>query len=201
VDPRPWDPWPRHTHHSGASIAVRSAVYLAVGGLPEVSHGEDRGFIERLERRDCKIRRDPGLTVIVSGRRVGRAHGGMADTIARRIIVQDIWADDRLEMPQAALRRAQLRGDARAVWSSHLDCRFLASRLMLPVAALEGMMCCPWFGDAWAVIEAASPVLKRRPIAMVRLDAAIRQAEPMLRQLQQETITQTRFGMMQACAE
>jgi GT2 family glycosyltransferase len=206
IDPRPWDPWPRHTHRSGASIAVRSAVYAAVGGLPKVSHSEDRDFIAKLEQRDCKIRHDPCLTVIVSGRRVGRAEGGMAETIARRMMAQDIWADDRLEMPLAALRRSQLRREARAIWASHLACGFLASTLRLPFAELEVMMRSPWFGDAWAAIEATSPVLERRPVAMTQLRAAIREADPILCQLREAgglvaEVAQTRFGDVQVWAE
>ncbi|MCB8883656.1 glycosyltransferase family 2 protein [Acidisoma cellulosilytica] len=180
IDPRIWDSWPRHTHRSGASIAVRSAVYAAVGGVPHVSQSEDREFIAKLEGRDCKIRHDNGIIVTVSGRRLGRAPGGMAETIARRIIQQDKWADDRLEAPQAALRRAQLRRAARDVWTLPSDCRSLASALRLPVSQIQAFMLSPWFGAAWAEIEAASPVLRRKPIAMASLPHAIREAAPIL---------------------
>jgi len=206
VDPRPWDPWPRLSHRSGASIAVRAAVFAAVGGLPPVAHSEDRGFIARLERRDCKIRHDPALTVVVSGRRLGRAAGGMAETIARRVVEQDIWADDRLEMPQAALLRSQLRRQARTVWSGHRDSRPLAASLMLPQAELAAAMLRPWFGDAWAALEASSPVLERRPVAMAQLTALIVEAEPILvrlRAAQLQTSEQTKspsFGSVRAAA-
>jgi GT2 family glycosyltransferase len=186
VDPRPGDPWPRHTHRSGASIGVRAAVFTAVGGLPEVSHGEDRAFIARLEARDCKIRHDPGIVVRVSGRRVGRAEGGMAATIARRVVAQDFWADERLEMPQAALRRAQLRTQARAVWKGNLDCRFLAMDLEVRPTDLAAMVRSAWFGLAWASIEAASPILARRAVAMRQLRSAIREAERIVRALRED---------------
>jgi hypothetical protein len=185
IDPRSGDPWPRHTHQSGASIAVRSAVYTAVGGLPLVSHSEDRGFVARLRGRDCKIRHDSGIVVTVSGRRLGRAAGGMAEAIARRIIQQDQWADDRLELPQAALRRAQLRRAARTVWSSHVDCRSLALALGLPISQVQTLMRSPWFGTAWVEIEAVSPILRREPIAMASLKDGIREAEPILFLLRQ----------------
>ncbi|MCB8878332.1 glycosyltransferase [Acidisoma silvae] len=189
VDPRPWDPWPRHTHRSGASIAVRSAVYAAVGGLPHVSHSEDRGFVARLEHRDCKIRHDTEITVTVSGRHSGRARGGMAEAIARRIIKQDEWADDRLEMPQAALRRAELRCRARAVWQSPVHgLPSLASMLMLPPAQVERFMRSPWFGGAWADIESVSPVLRRMPIPMAALRDAIMEAKPILNQLRKTAV-------------
>lgn len=185
VDPQLSDPWPRHTHCSGASIGVHSRVFEAVGGLPPVSRGEDRAFIARLEARDCKIRHDPSIVVTVSGRRVGRAEGGMAATIARRTVTQDIWADDRLELPQAALRRARLRAQARRVWTAHLDCRFLALELGMSQVELTALMRSPWFGAAWARIEAVSPILLRRPLAMRQLRSAVREAEQIVQALRQ----------------
>jgi hypothetical protein len=183
LDPRPYDPWPRHTQRSGASIAVGAAVYRAVGGMPHVPHGEDRALIDVLDRRDCKVRHDRTIEVIVSGRVVGRAEGGMAATIARRMLVQDRWADDRLEAPQAAIRRFRLRAEARRIWTAHRDCRALAATLHLPHADLLAMMRSPWFGAAWAEIEAASPVLQRRPIEMTALRAGITDAESLLEAL------------------
>jgi hypothetical protein len=183
LDPRPYDPWPRHTHRSGASIAIGAAVYRAVGGVPAVPHGEDRALIAALEQRDCKIRHDRRLTVTVSGRVVGRAEGGMAATIARRMLVQDRWADDRLEAPEAAMRRARRRAEARRIWAGHLGSEALAAALGLSPGELRTMMQSPWFGAAWAAIEAAAPRLRRTPIAMAELAAGVRQAEGLLAQL------------------
>jgi hypothetical protein len=183
LDPRPHDPWPRHTHRSGASIAVGAAVYRAVGGVPAVTHGEDRALVAALERRDCKIRHDRRLTVTVSGRVVGRAEGGMAATIARRMLVQDRWADDRLEGPEAAMHRARLRAEARRIWAGNLLTEALATALDLAPGELAAMMRRPWFGAAWAAIEAAAPRLRRVPIAMAELPAGIRQAESLLGRL------------------
>ncbi len=183
LDPRPYDPWPRHTHRSGASIAIGAAVYRAVGGMPHVPHGEDRALIDALDRRDCKVRHDRRLEVIVSGRLVGRAEGGMAATISRRMLVQDRWADDRLEAPQAAVRRFRLRAEARRIWAAHRNCRSLAAALALPHDDVVAMMRSPWFGAAWASLEAASPVLERRPIEMAALGPGITEAEGLLKGL------------------
>jgi GT2 family glycosyltransferase len=186
LDPRPHDLWPRHTHCSGASIAVGAAIYRAVGGVPVAAHGEDRALIAALDRRDCKIRHDPALEVTVSGRMVGRAEGGMAATIARRMLAQDRWADDRLEPPEAAARRARLRAEARRAWAGRLGPGSLSVALDLAPDDLGRMMRSAWFGAAWAAIEAASPTLRPTPIAMADLAAGVRAAERLLAGLTME---------------
>jgi hypothetical protein len=188
IDPNPWDSWPKHSQCSGASIAVRAAIYAAVGGLPAVNHSEDRGFIAKLEWRDCKIRHDVGIVVKVSGRTFGRAVGGMAETIARRIIKQDEWADERLEAPEAAVRRAELRRRARTVWKTSSGCCSLATSLLLPAAQVEHLLRSPWFGKAWSDLETLSPLLMRQPIAMGTLPEAIRQATPIIELLLKTTL-------------
>ena len=162
LDPRPADPWPRHTHRAGASIAVTAAVYRAVGGIPPVGQGEDRALIEAWSAGIARSAMIRSLQVIVSGRMVGRAEGGMAATIARRILVQDRWADDRLEAPAAAIRRSRLRAESRWVWRGHRDCRALATSLGLPQEVVLRLMRSPWFGTAWAGNRSGEPGARRR---------------------------------------
>lgn len=107
VDPDPWDPWPRHTEHSGASIAVTRAMFRRVGGMPSLSLGEDRAFARALRLAGARVRHAPEVRVVVSGRILGRAEGGMADTIRRRLVAPDTMLDDALE--PAADRLARLR--------------------------------------------------------------------------------------------
>jgi len=110
INPDADDPWPRHTENSGASIAVTRPAYHRVGGIPTVALGEDRAFHAALRAADLRIRHAPEVRVVVSGRILGRAAGGMADTIRRRLVAPDLWLDDALE-PVAArvlrLRRAR----------------------------------------------------------------------------------------------
>lgn len=114
VEPVAWDPWPRHAEHSGASIAVTRAAFRAVGGMPAPALGEDRAFAAVLRRAGMRLRHAPEVRVVVSGRILGRATGGMADTIRRRLVAPDLFLDDALEPALDRLTRLQARRDNRA---------------------------------------------------------------------------------------
>jgi hypothetical protein len=180
IDPNPDDPWPRHTQHSGASIAFSVAALRAIGGVPRVAIGEDRALIEAAMKHDARVRHDPEIDVIVSGRMVGRAEGGMAATIARRMIKQDEWADDRLEPVEAAIARSTLRAEARRLWRKRPDRQEISEMAldlaMGEVGALAAIFRLPRFGAAWQAIEQASPRLQRQPVAMHELAALISEA-------------------------
>ena len=109
LDPDPWDPLPRHTQNSGASIAVTVAAYRRAGGIPAAILGEDRAFFAALRRIDARIRHSPACHAVVSGRAEGRAAGGMAETIRRRLRTPDLLLDERLEPAADCTRRAHLR--------------------------------------------------------------------------------------------
>ncbi len=179
LDADPSDPWPRHTEESGASLAVRRDTFLAAGGVPAVRSGEDRALVDALRRIDARIRHDQEVTVTVSGRIRGRAAGGMADTIRRRMQCQDSMLDSALEPAGNRIRRLLARRLMRAAWSTPDDrgqnLIDLASQLALPGKQLEGWLALPYFGAAWALAEAASPKLKRElvPRETVEKESAV----------------------------
>lgn len=113
VDPEPCDPWPRHTEQSGASIAVSRVMFRFVGGIPALPLGEDRAFARALRLAGARVRHAPEVRVVVSGRILGRAEGGMADTIRRRLVAPDTLLDDALEPAADHLARLQRRRAAR----------------------------------------------------------------------------------------
>ena len=171
IDPDPHDPWPRHTQESGATLAVTRRAFLDAGGFPAMSSGEDRGFVAALRHTDARVRHSPAPLVTVSARLSGRAAGGMAETIQRRMVAPDLFIDDRLEPAAAAVRRATLRNAARRCHgpASGGDLARLAAMLGLMEAEVRSALEASTFGSAWARIEAASPALVRQRVATAEL--------------------------------
>jgi glycosyltransferase involved in cell wall biosynthesis len=180
LDPEPHDKPPRHTEASGASLAVRTNMFRRVGGIPAIRSGEDRAFVRALWMMDARVRHDPSIAVTVSGRIIGRAEGGMADAIRRRMIRQDEFTDDQAEPAADAFRRYGLRYRVRRAWVGTVDTT-LARDLLLSPARLDAALSRRWFGAAWAALEAASPVLKRSRVRFADLPREIAAAETLLR--------------------
>jgi len=170
------DPWPRHQQHSGASIAVTAEALRRAGGPPAVPNGEDRALIEKLRLVDTKIRHAPEISVFVSGRLEGRAVGGMADTIRRRLVAPDIFADKALEPAIDAYRRALAKARLRMAWQTRRDVTQLAEELLIAPDALLAAMSAPYFGAAWAHVQKFSPVLNRRRLRVADLPCETRHA-------------------------
>lgn len=170
LDPDPADPLPRHTQNSGASIAVTAHFHAKCGGVPAVTSGEDRAFIEALRRVDARIRHAPEVHVQVSGRIEGRCKGGMADTIRRRLIQPDEYIDDRLEPAAQCALRAGLRATLRVAYD-HGQCQSapplagLANALGISPATLAAKLSLPYFGMAWHEVQAAARLLRPQRVA------------------------------------
>jgi hypothetical protein len=188
LDPTPADPWPRHTENSGASLAVTLAAYRRAGGIPAVSPGEDRAFVEALKRTDARIRHAEGISVIVSGRIFGRAIGGMADTIRRRLVQPDVFLDPQLEPATDAAKRARLRHLFRAIKKSQAPDALLrfAQSVSLDQTVIKDALAARYFGTAWAEIERQSPDLVRQPVLVRDLFDQTAQAVSILRVLRNE---------------
>jgi GT2 family glycosyltransferase len=181
-DPDPADPWPRHTEHSGASIAVTRTLFERAGGVPPIALGEDRALLDALRRVDARIRHAPEVTVTVSGRLQGRAAGGMADTMRRRIVRQDSDLDERLEPAADCARRARARRNLRLLWETAdaTAMAALASAVGVAPGRVADWLGQRYFGAAWAAAEATSPLLVRRRVARRDLDAQVTAAAEIL---------------------
>jgi hypothetical protein len=71
-----------HLHVYGANLAVRADAYLDAGGFPHAVHGEDQALVDALDAGGHRLLRTTAVTVVTSGRLVGRATGGLADRLA-----------------------------------------------------------------------------------------------------------------------
>ncbi|MDF1586854.1 glycosyltransferase [Marinimicrococcus flavescens] len=159
LDPEPHDPWPRHGHHCGASMAARLAAYEAVGGLPPVPSSEDRAFFELLRREDGRIRHCPRARVVTSCRLSGRAAGGMAETLLHW---SSTGGQGQVEAALPAVRALALRARLRVAWCQGRASADLAHALRLPQATLRQVLAAPRFGQA---LEQARELTARlRPV-------------------------------------
>ncbi|MDO6415103.1 glycosyltransferase family 2 protein [Sphingomonas sp. BIUV-7] len=83
IDPRPWDPAPRHGDHTGASLALPTSLYRAAGGVPLLALGEDRALVDAAITVGGRLAHPASVWTYVSPRQDGRAAGGMADDMRR----------------------------------------------------------------------------------------------------------------------
>ena len=188
IDVDPDDPWPRHTQHSGASIAVTAKAFIRCGGVPAVMSGEDRAFIKALRRMDARIRHAPEVHVTVSGRIDGRAEGGMADTIRRRIIKPDEFLDDRLEPAAACAHRALCRAELRRAFDDPTaDLSALSARLGLSEGFIGDVLRLEYFGMAWERAEASAPTLLYSRVPVATLASEMMAARTILAHLRRPT--------------
>jgi hypothetical protein len=194
LDPDPADSWPRHDEHCGASIAVTVVAYHRAGGMPTAPLAEDRAFFDALRRIDARIRHAPEVRVMVSARLHGRAPGGMADTMRRRMVKMDSFADDRLEPALDSVRRSRIRGRLRHMWRAGTgeiaELRRIAAKLkttsdslarhfsIIPsaeaagpkgISFIHGNAGHGYFGAVWARFEEQCPVLQRRLVPLESL--------------------------------
>ncbi|RXH53996.1 glycosyltransferase [Granulicella sibirica] len=71
-----------HPHVHGANLGVRADAYLTAGGWNPLRTAEDHDLWNRLKAGRHRATADTRLSVVTSGRRVGRAPDGFADALA-----------------------------------------------------------------------------------------------------------------------
>ena len=187
VDPIPHDPWPRHCNASGANIAVRVDALRGICDFPMVPCGEDRLLIKMLEAHGRRVRHDCATRVLTSGRLFGRAPGGMADTLRRRLKAPLTPCDARLEGAQAAYERALLRKRLREAWINRDSWPSAAAMWFRQLKAEDQLAiragACKHFDDIWQKLERIAPQLRRVPILPSQLPTEIENAQKIIRSL------------------
>jgi hypothetical protein len=183
--PDPADPWPRHREDSGASIAITASMFRRIGGVPRLPSGEDRALIKALRMINARVRHDPNVSVVVSGRIEGRAQGGMADAIRRRIVRQDEFVDDGIEPAGMAFLRMRMKRRFKFLWEQPAETtlRQLAERLAIAPSVAEDAVEAPYFGIGWARVEQSSPILIPQRVRFTELPRETEIAQGILRRL------------------
>ena len=145
LDPDPHDPWPRHHHHFGASLAITPAAYERAGGVPPRRHLEDVAFYSALLRNDVRIRHSMKVRVTTSARLAGRTRYGLSRTLSNwresgrggfRLPVESKAFLEFLFNTRHRLRRAWLKGKLPSQSSSE-EIRALAALMGCPCCTLQ----------------------------------------------------------------
>lgn len=194
-DPLPHDPWPNHRVSSGASLAVTVEAYRAIGGLPARPLGEDAALAASLEEAGFKVRHSLEVVVQTSCRLAGRAAGGAADTMQRRLADLDAPCDDDLEPALHLTRRAIFRALFRRAWTSGEGEDRVTARLDIRpdiIARLRAEEATRL--EAWDAVSAASPLLSsRRPLRPSELQREINVARLVLKALRARDAMRSAF--------
>ena len=116
LDPNPANPWPRHHHCFGASLAVTAEAYRRAGGLPVVHCLEDMAFTDALERLGARIRQSPAVNVLTSLRVSGRVDVGLSWTLSKWTRAAAQGEPLMLESPDAIAQEMLNARYLRHVW-------------------------------------------------------------------------------------
>jgi hypothetical protein len=81
LDPLPHDPWPRHHHHFGASLACTLHAFDVCGGMEPTPMLEDLAFYRALVAAGMRFRHEPRVRVYTSARTQGRAPIGLSEQL------------------------------------------------------------------------------------------------------------------------
>lgn len=197
VDPDPFDPWPRHHQHFGASLAVKAAAYRAVGGQPLVPYLEDEALVRALRLQDKSVRHCPRVRVHTSARLEGRVEVGLSWQLRAWSSHASADAYPPVVNPTIECQHWAMRRRTRALWRETaapgaralaggveacsalalalgIDCRWLSTRVSKRCS----------FGQLWDDIERywGSPAPVSTSLdATVPMDEALRELRRLVR--------------------
>lgn len=116
LDPDPFDRYPRHYQHYGASFAVTADAYQLAGGMPAVRTPEDVAFYEALRRVDARFRHSPLVQVTTSARPIGRVQNGLSNQLSQWSAMGEQQLPFLVESAEAIVDRLQTRSALRKLW-------------------------------------------------------------------------------------
>ncbi len=121
IDGNPYDRWPRHAQHYGASLAVTAQMYRKAGGMPAVRTPEDVAFYRALLRVGARFRHSPLVQVTTSARQTVRTTGGFAAQLNEWAVMGQQQQPFLVESAAAIESRFQARRQLREVWRRILN--------------------------------------------------------------------------------
>ncbi|MHC5307071.1 glycosyltransferase family 2 protein [Bartonella sp. LJL80] len=179
MDPDPFNPWPYHGDESGANMSISAYAYERIGGSPHVRESEDRALVQRVINQDLSVYYCPNSLVTTSVRLKGRAAGGMAETIANRMLDPDYLCDQRLESADMTLQRAKARKMLRLAMKNDDNLEALLLRLGLNQQECRHAMHYYTFGAMWNFVESSSTLLKKHRMRFSEMQKQL----PLLREM------------------
>lgn len=151
LDPDPFDPFPRHYQHYGASLAVTVEMYALAGGLPAVRTPEDVAFYNALLRENARFRHSPLVRVITSARQIGRTNNGLANQLNEWTKMGRQNQVFLVESAQAIETRLIARYQLRKIWKAVLNGSQVTSSQVAPISEALGI------NTQWLVQELTQP--------------------------------------------
>ncbi|RUT04769.1 hypothetical protein DSM106972_043380 [Dulcicalothrix desertica PCC 7102] len=139
LDPEPFDPFPRHYQHYGASLAVTAEMYALAGGLPAVRTPEDVAFYHALVRENARFRHSPLVRVTTSARQTGRTNNGLANQLNEWTKMGRQNQVFLVESFQAIETRLRVRHQLRKIWKGVLNGYQVTSNQVAPISDTLGI--------------------------------------------------------------
>jgi Glycosyl transferase family 2 len=139
LDPDPYDSFPRHYQHYGASLAVTAQMYAIAGGLPAVRTPEDVAFYHALGRVNARFRHSPLVRVETSARQIGRTDMGLANQLSEWATMGRQKQAFLVESAAAIETRYSARHQLRVLWFSVLNGKMPTHIQLAPLADTLGV--------------------------------------------------------------
>lgn len=152
LDADPFDVWPRHYQHYGASLAVTTQMYEQAGGMPPVRTPEDVAFYNALVRVNARFRHSPLVRVTTSARQTGRTNIGLANQFNEWAAMGRRNQPFLVESAAAIETKLQARRELRVLWwrilngyqPTYKDIEPLANTLGIPTQWLTHELAQPY---------------------------------------------------------
>jgi len=139
LDPNPYDCFPRHAQHYGASLAVTAQMYRQAGGMTAVRTPEDVEFYRALLRVGAKFRHSPLVRVTTSARQTIRTEGGFAAQLNEWAIASQQNQPFLVEPLGAIEARAKTQRQLRHLWERILNGYQYTEANLIPYADTLGI--------------------------------------------------------------